>query len=86
MKKFIVLLVFIISCFRLAFAEDIVQLLQKAGAGDADADAQFLGLLYNKEGHGVPQDYAQAAQWFLKAANQNNADAQLNLGRLYYNG
>ena len=37
-------------------------------------------------GQGIPQDYAQAIQWYLKAANRNNADAQFNLGLLYYSG
>ena len=84
MKKFILLLAFFISCFRFAFAEDIAQLLKKAGAGDVDAQA-YLGVLYDK-GLGVPQDYAQAAQWYLKAANQNNTYAQFILGFLYDKG
>ena len=34
-------------------------------------------------GQGVAQDYAQALDWFRKAADQGNADAQCNLGSMY---
>ena len=37
-------------------------------------------------GRGVPQDYEAAAAWYRKAADQAFADAQFNLGVLYYNG
>ena len=37
-------------------------------------------------GQGVAQDYAQAVAWYRKAADQGNADAQLNLGVMYANG
>jgi TPR repeat protein len=38
--------------------------------------AQFnLGILYD-DGHGVPQDHAQASTWLRKAADQGDADAQ----------
>jgi TPR repeat protein len=48
--------------------------------------AQFsLGVLYDI-GHGVSQDYGQAAQWYRKAAEQGVAGAQFNLGVLYDNG
>ncbi len=35
---------------------------------------------------GVPQDYAEAAKWFGKAADQGEAKAQFNLGVMYDNG
>ena len=55
-------------------------------AEQGNADAQYnLGLMYDK-GHGVPQDYGQARQWYEKAAAQGNAMAQYNLGVLYRNG
>ena len=34
----------------------------------------------------MPQDYAQAAEWYRKAADQGFAGAQVNLGLLYANG
>jgi uncharacterized protein len=35
---------------------------------------------------GVPQNYTEAVKWYRKAAEQGNADAQSNLGLMYYNG
>jgi len=34
----------------------------------------------------VPQDYAEAACWYRKAADQADADAQRNLAYVYYIG
>ena len=34
----------------------------------------------------MAQDYAAAAGWYRKAADQGNADAQYNLGNKYANG
>jgi TPR repeat protein len=54
-------------------------------AGHGDADAQFsLGLRF--AGEGAAQDYAQAAVWYLKAADQSHALAQFNLGIMYAAG
>jgi hypothetical protein len=39
-----------------------------------------------KFGQGVPQDYAEAAIWFRKAADQGDAAAQSLLGELYFSG
>ena len=48
--------------------------------------AQFnLGLSYDT-GTGVPQDPAEAARWFRRAADQGDATAQQNLGVKYANG
>jgi hypothetical protein len=45
-----------------------------------------LGKLY-EDGHGVPQDYVQAAVWYRKAAEQGlSPDARYNLGLLYFYG
>ena len=45
--------------------------------------AQFnLGLLYY-DGHGVPQDFAEAASWFKKSADRGYVKAQHNLGAMY---
>lgn len=43
------------------------------------------GGLYH-DGKGVPQDYAHARQWFLKAAAQEFADAERYLGDFYLHG
>ena len=39
-----------------------------------------------EEGIGVPQDYAEALHWYRKAAEQGDANAQINLGFMYNNG
>ena len=38
------------------------------------------------KGRGVRQDYVQAVQWYRKAAEQGNVEAQHNLGAVYVNG
>ena len=60
--------------------------INETKAGSGDAEAQFsLGLMYaNSEGGA--QDYAQAAQWYRKAADQSHALAQFNLGVMYAQG
>jgi TPR repeat protein len=50
------------------------------------AIAQYgLGALYD-EGVGVPQNYADAAKWYQKAADQGMAGTQYSLGILYIKG
>jgi TPR repeat protein len=44
-----------------------------------------LAVIY-AEGRGVPQDYAKAAVWFRKAAEQGDAYAQYSLGYLHSQG
>ncbi len=51
-----------------------------------DADIQFSIGVVHYSGKGVPQDYAEAARWFRKAADQGYADAQFVLGSMYLNG
>jgi TPR repeat protein len=59
-------------------------LLATANAGDANS--QFLlGLIFDL-GQDVPQDYKQAAAWYLKAAEQGNAKAEYYLGLLCQEG
>jgi TPR repeat protein len=54
-------------------------------AGQGDAEAQFsLGVKFAREG--AAQDYAQAAHWYLKAADQSHALAQFNLAVMYAAG
>jgi TPR repeat protein len=55
-------------------------------ADRANADVQFgLGLRF-ANGKGAGQDYAQAAIWYLKAAEQSHCMAQFNLGMMYSKG
>lgn len=52
-------------------------------AREGNAVAQnVLGMAY-KYGEGGPQDDALSLNWFKKAAQQGDADAQFNLGRIY---
>ena len=52
-------------------------------AGHGDAEAQFsLGVKFAQEG--AAQDYAQAAQWYLKAADLGDAGAQYNIGMKHH--
>ena len=37
-------------------------------------------------GRGVERDYAEAAKWYLKAAEQGFAPAQNHLAMMYYSG
>jgi uncharacterized protein len=54
-------------------------------AVDGNAEAQFaLGLLL--AAGPAPQDYAQALQWYQKAADQNHRLAQFNLGQMFAQG
>ena len=55
-------------------------------AEQGDVEAQNLLGFYYKYGLGVPQDYAEAGKWYLKAAKQGEASAQYSLGGLYYGG
>ena len=41
-----------------------------------------LGLLF-ENGHGVPQDYAQAMVWYRKADAAGDVDAPNQIGELY---
>lgn len=56
----------------------------KAEAGDAEAQV-YTGEIYAK-GLGVAPDYKIAADWYRKAAAQDNKRAQMNLGYLYEKG
>src|SRR5208337_3329426 len=62
-------------------AQSIAELKKMANNGDAAAQT-YLGTLYDF-GHGVPQNYEQAALWYRKAADQGDAKAQTYLGILY---
>ena len=59
-------------------------LLAKANAGELGAQVQ-LGDAYFR-GKGVRRDYARAAIWYRKAADQGDADSQYMLGGLYHLG
>src|SRR5437762_3227473 len=56
----------------------------RAGADKGDAKGQYeLGRAFFSGTLGVAKDEAEAVKWFRKAAEQNVADAQYNLGVCY---
>lgn len=59
-------------------------LLAKANAGDTAAQVA-VGESYS-DGKGVTRDYKQAAEWFQKAAEKSNVDAEMHLAALYRDG
>jgi len=60
-------------------------LRDRAAAGDPDA--QFsLGKNYEAGRSGLKKDYAMAASWYRKSAEQGNAYAQASLGILCHSG
>jgi TPR repeat protein len=60
--------------------------LFQAGAIHGDATSMYdLGLFY-QNGYGVPRDYANAREWYEKAAAKDSVEAMANLGALFVNG
>jgi TPR repeat protein len=57
---------------------------EDAPAGDAASQYELARMHAN--GHGVPQDYAEALKWYCKAADQGHAGAQRNIGVMYVHG
>ncbi len=66
------------------FATAMAELKPLAEAGDAAS--QFdVGAMYDN-GLGVPEDRAEAARWYLRAARQGDQTAMFNLGVMYEDG
>jgi uncharacterized protein len=63
-------------------AESLPVPFTRADAEAGDAAAQF-GMGFFLAAAAAPQDYAQALVWYQKAADQNHALAQFNLGQMY---
>lgn len=97
MRKHLVASLFLLASLPVfASMEDALDAFKKGNYGAAvkelnvlgeagNISAQImLGALYNKGG-AVPQDDRKAAEWFEKAANQGNAEAQYQLGYLHEN-
>ena len=64
--------------------DSLRELRRRAEAGEAEA-AFELGARY-ASGEDLPQDYAQAAQWFTRAANGGQVLAAATLGAYYWAG
>jgi uncharacterized protein len=58
----------------------------RLAAEQGNASAQYnLGFMH-RNGHGTPQNYAEAMKWYRLAAEQGNVSALLNLGFMYNGG
>lgn len=66
------------------YGAQVHEVRAQAERGDATAQKQLSVMYHN--GHGVPQDAAQAIPWVRKAAEHSLATAQAQLGRMYANG
>ena len=64
--------------------EKFSDLKRKAEAGDAKSQFGLARMYYN--GDGVAKDDAKAAEWYMKAAEQENDFAQYKLGAMYDKG
>lgn len=77
MQKYFSFLSLVMSLFVLtsiAFAQNFLEIKEKAAQGFAKAQYN-LGLMYFK-GEGVKQDFSQAKLWYEKAAAQGDAEAK----------
>lgn len=63
-----------------AFAIDVKATTQKANQGDVQAQMELADYYQGK------QDYAKSIEWYTKLANQGFAEAQNNLGGMYFLG
>ena len=68
------------------YASALRELKPLAEQGDATSQ-NALGAIYtHTSGRDVPQDYAEAAKWYRKAAEQGHVVAQANLADIYTKG
>jgi TPR repeat protein len=65
-------------------AFDFEEMLEAASQGDAIAQYNLLGIMY-QNGEGVPEDDTEAVKWYRLVAD-SNVIAQNNLGVMYYRG
>lgn len=73
-----------VAADRATFASSLAVWLPSAQAGDAKAQA-YVGRIY-AEGFDRAPDFAQAASWYRKAADQGFPQAMIDLGQLYERG
>lgn len=73
-----------VSADRATFESSLGVWLPAAQGGDAKAQA-YVGRIY-ADGFGRPPDFAQAAAWYQKAADQGYPQAMIDLGQLYERG
>ena len=64
--------------------KQVFALFQRGADREDSTSMRNIGLY--RHGHGVPQDYVKAREWYEKAAAKGSAGALRDLGRLYANG
>jgi TPR repeat protein len=74
---FISICLSLFSCLALAETEDVLQMNPSVSAEDQVRLGDF---------HFETKNYAEAIKWYKKAAEQDNATAQNNIGQLYKDG
>ncbi|EJD6374578.1 sel1 repeat family protein [Providencia rettgeri] len=70
----------------IALSYPLNSIYKKYANKPSDPMAQFYLAEMYFEGKGVSKNYSRAIEWYIKSANQGYADAQLELGYLYYYG
>ncbi|TYB30471.1 MAG: sel1 repeat family protein [Candidatus Mcinerneyibacterium aminivorans] len=80
MRKKIYIMVSIIVLFSISFGESPDELLERAKAGDKEAQYEIGFYYYEKNQH------EKAYKWFKKSALQDVEKSQNMLGKLYYYG
>ena len=88
MRLFIPLFLVLFLLPDLAFADrDISTSSLYTKAAEGDPEAQYgLGWVYEYGRYGVQRNYAKAAKWYRKAAEQGNYYAQMRLHYFYKQG
>ena len=80
MKKWIILLLGV--CYSIAGIAQIGSIQKAAEAGDVEAQ-KYMAKAYIDGGKGVEKNMKKAFDWYLKAARQNDAEAQYQTYLLY---
>ena len=71
-----------VDATRLRMAQELRSLAEQGVA----KKQYYLGRYYEAGLDGFPQNYAEAEKWYRKAAEQGYADAQCQLGDMYFRG
>lgn len=81
MKRLFLLAVLLLTFGGLS-AQSIEELEARAAKGDVEAQVALADYYFDGEN----TDFAKAAEWYMKAAQQNNPKAQFGLGYCYFLG
>ena len=83
-KLFVSMILIVLTCSScMIFYKEYVE--KKAKRGDPMAQNN-LGAIYAGGGHPIPVNYEKAMEWYQKASKQGVAEANYNIGDLYFRG